>query len=406
MIDGLGSLFVVLVISALVPIGVGLLNIRVTGVVFLLLGGIICGPYVLDWIHVDEPIELLSELGLGMLFFIAGLELDFRVLRGPAGRLAAIGWGLSLTVAVILTTAFVLTGRVVAGIAMAIALSSTALGTLLPGLRDHGELHTRMGRLFVGAGAWGEFGPIFAMALLLSTRSSAAAALTLVLFGIIVLMIAALPSRLMSRTMLRLWVRGHSTSSQTPVRLTMAFIVGMLVLAAVLDLDIILGAFIAGVIVRRYLPPGGELVLERKVEAIGFGFLIPIFFVVSGANLNIATIIENPVRLIVFTVLLLVARGLPQFFLYWRALPRLRERTRFSLLVATGLPIIVAVTNLEVEAGVMLPSTAAALVGAGMLSVLLFPAIGEWVSPWTGSRRRAAGRSVDNSGDGQGAGED
>lgn len=381
MIEGLGSLFVILVISALIPIAVGLLHIRVTGVVFLLLGGIICGPYVLDWIHVDAPIELLAELGLGMLFFIAGLELDFRVLRGPAGRLAAIGWVLSFTIAIVLTTAFVLTGRVVAGVAMAIALSSTALGTLLPGLRDEGHLHTRFGRLFVGAGAWGEFGPIFAMALLLSTRSSATAALTLVMFGILVLIIAIVPSRLMSRPVLRLWVRGHSTSSQTPVRLTMAFLVGMLVLAAVLDLDIILGAFIAGVIVRRYLPPGGEVALERKIEAIGFGFLIPVFFVVSGANLNITSIIENPLRLAVFTVLLVVARGLPQFFLYWRALPRVRERTRFSLLVATGLPIIVAVTTLEVDAGVMLPSTAAALVGAGMLSVLIFPALGDWIDP-------------------------
>ncbi|MBI1350957.1 MAG: hypothetical protein GC156_07550 [Actinomycetales bacterium] len=377
MIDGLGSLFVILVISALVPIAVGLLNIRVTGVVFLLLGGILCGPYVLDWIHIDEPIELLSELGLGMLFFIAGLELDFRVLRGPAGRLAAAGWAISIAVAVALSTAFVLTGRVVAGIAMAIALSSTALGTLLPGLRDHGELGTRFGRLFVGAGAWGEFGPIFAMALLLTTRSSAAAALTLVMFGIIVLIIAVLPSRLMSRTMRRLWVRGHGTSSQTPVRLTLAFIVGMLVLAAVLDLDIILGAFVAGMVVRRYLPAGGEVVLERKVEAIGFGFLIPVFFVVSGARLNITSIAENPLRLVAFTLVLVAARGLPQFFLYWRALPQPRERARFSLLVATGLPIIVAVTNLEVEAGVMLPSTAAALVGAGMVSVLVFPALGE-----------------------------
>jgi Kef-type K+ transport system membrane component KefB len=381
MIEGLGSLLVILVISAVVPIGVGLLHIRVTGVVFLLLGGIICGPYALDWIHIDAPVELLAELGLAMLFFIAGIELDFRVLRGPAGRLAAIGWGLSMTVAIVLSTVFVLTGRVVGGIAMAIAVSSTALGTLLPGLRDDGQLHTRFGRLFVGAGAWGEFGPIFAMALLLSTRSSAAAALTLVMFAIIVLIIAIIPSRLMSRTMRRLWVRGHTTSSQTPVRLTLAFIVGMLVLAAVLDLDIILGAFIAGIIVRRYLPPGGEVLLERKIEAIGFGFLIPVFFVVSGAKLNISSIVENPLRLIAFTIVLVVARGLPQFFLYWRALPRIRERTRFSLLVATGLPIIVAVTNLEVQAGVMLPSTAAALVGAGMVSVLVFPALGDWIDP-------------------------
>ncbi len=382
MIEGLGSLLVILVISAVVPIVVGLLNIRVTQVVFLLLGGILFGPSMLDWIHIDAPIELLSELGLALLFFIAGMELDMRVLRGPAGRLAAIGWLSSFAIATVLATAFVLTGRVVSGLAIAIALSTTALGTLLPGLRDEGRLHTRFGRLFLGAGAWGEFGPIVAMAILLSTTaSSAAAALTIVLFGIIALIIAAIPSRLMTRQIRRLWLRGHRNTSQTPVRVVLAFIVGMLTLAAILDLDVVLGAFVAGLIVRRYLPHGAEVALERKVEAIGFGFLIPIFFVVAGAELNVTSLIENPLRLLGFTVLLVVARGLPQFFLYRRALPDIRQRTRFSLLVATGLPIIVAVTNLETQAGVMLPSTAAALVGAGMLSVLVFPALGDWINP-------------------------
>jgi Kef-type K+ transport system membrane component KefB len=201
------------------------------------------------------------------------------------------------------------------------------------------------------------------------------------MFGILVLMIAVVSKRLLSQSIGGVWLRGHRPSSQTPVRLTLAFIVGMLVLASVMELDVILGAFVAGMILRHYLPKRREKDLERKVEAIGFGFLIPVFFVVSGAQLNLPSILENPFRLIIFTLLLLAARGLPQYFLYSRALPRVRERIRFSLLVATGLPIIVAVTNLEVEAGVMSPSTAAALVGAGMLSVLIFPALGDWIDP-------------------------
>jgi len=140
---------------------------------------------------------------------------------------------------------------------------------------------------------------------------------------------------------------------------------------------VVLGAFIAGIIVRRFSPPNAESQLQVKVEAIAFGFLIPLFFVVSGANLDIKSIVDNPGRLVLFFVLLLAVRGVPQFFIYRHAFPETRQRMRFALLVATGLPIIVAVTSLEVTEGVMDPRNAAALVGAGALTVLFFPLIGQ-----------------------------
>ena len=150
----------------------------------------------------------------------------------------------------------------------------------------------------------------------------------------------------------------------------------MLALAGEFGLDVVLGAFIAGIIVRRFAPPSSESALQVRIEAIGFGFLIPLFFVVSGANLDIRSIIENPAPMLRFFVYILIARGLVQYLLYRKAIPDRRERARFSLLVATGLPIIVAVTSIEVEAGVMLESNAAALVGAGALTVLIFPLVG------------------------------
>ena len=119
--------------------------------------------------------------------------------------------------------------------------------------------------------------------------------------------------------------------------------------------------------------------LQGKIEAIGFGFLVPLFFVVSGAKLDIDSIVSNPIPLIRFFCYIVVARGLVQYVLYRRAIPDRRERARFSLLVATGLPIIVAVTSIEVSAGVMLPQNAAALVGAGALTVLVFPLLGNWL---------------------------
>jgi Kef-type K+ transport system membrane component KefB len=174
--------------------------------------------------------------------------------------------------------------------------------------------------------------------------------------------------------------RGHQTSSQTAVRWTVVLLLFLLGLAAWFGLDAVLGAFVAGVILRRYAPPGAGNKLAPKIEAIGFGFFIPLFFVVSGAKLDIDSIAKNPGRLIVFFVLLLVVRGVPQYVLYRFALPDARERIQFTLYVATALPILVAITGLEVEQGAMLAENAAALVGAGALSVLVFPLLGDAIN--------------------------
>jgi Kef-type K+ transport system membrane component KefB len=369
------SLVVIAAIAAFVPLLVGLFRIKVAEVVLLLGAGIIFGPEVIGWITVDDSIALLSELGLGLLFFLAGMELEQRAIRGQSGRLAAIGWFLSLGVAALAAIVMTATGKIHDTIGVAIALTSTALGTLLPILRDRGELGTRFGTFFMGAGAWGEFGPIIAISVLLGTKSSFVAILSLVGFALVALVLATLPARLAGDRVRELLARGHHTSSQTAVRFTMLLLILLLALAGTFGLDVVLGAFIAGVIVRRFAPPTEESVLSTKIEAIGFGFLVPLFFVVSGANLDIISIIENPWAMIRFFVYILIARGVVQYLLYRRAIPDRVERARFSLLVATGLPIIVAVTSIEVDAGVMDPANAAALVGAGALTVLVFPLV-------------------------------
>jgi Kef-type K+ transport system membrane component KefB len=370
------SLVVIAAIAAFVPLLVGLFRIKVAEVVLLLGAGIVFGPELLGWITVDDSIELLSELGLGLLFFLAGMELEQRAVRGQSGRLAAIGWFLSLGVAALAAIVMTATGKIHDTLGVAIALTSTALGTLLPILRDRGELNTRFGTLFMGAGAWGEFGPIIAISVLLGTQSSFIAILSLVGFGLVALVLATLPSRLAGDRVREILARGHHTSSQTALRFTMLLLILLLAMAGSFGLDVVLGAFIAGIIVRRFAPPSAESTLQVRIEAIGFGFLIPLFFVVSGANLDIISIIENPAPMLRFFLYILVARGLVQYLLYRRAIPDRRERARFSLLVATGLPIIVAVTSIEVEAGVMSPTNAAALVGAGALTVLVFPLVG------------------------------
>lgn len=369
----LQSMLVMALIAGLTPLLLGLLNLRVAEVVVLLAAGVLFGPNGLQWLVIDDAIELLAELGLGFLFFAAGLELEQAAIRGSSGRLAAIGWLATALAAMAAAWGLQQVGLIDDFIGIAVALTSTALGTLLPILRDRGELRTRFGRYFMGAGAIGEFGPILAISLLLGATNTAIAVFSLLMFATVALIVARLPQHLASDRLVQVVERGHHSSSQTALRLTVLLLVALLVIANRFGLDVVLGAFVAGVILRRYLPPEQETLLAVKVEGVAFGIFVPIFFIVSGANLDIASILQNPLRLAIFFVLLLLVRGLPQFFVYRRAIPDPLERGRFSLLVATALPIIVAVTTVETGAGLMRPENAAALVGAGALSVLVFP---------------------------------
>ena len=369
----LSTLIVIVAIAAVVPLLVGLLRIKVAQVVLLLVGGIICGPSVLGWINIDEPIALLAELGLGLLFFLAGMELEARSMRGRSGKLAATGWITSMVLALGLSAPLAASGVVKDFAGFAIALTSTALGTLLPILRDNGSLGGRFGTYFMGAGAWGELGPIIAIAVFLSTRSSWAALLTLLAFFVIALIIGALSRVLTTARIRRLVLGGYSTSSQTGVRIAMLTIVLFLGLAIGFGFDAVLGAFVAGILARRLVPRDEESPLELRLEAVAFGFFVPIFFVVSGANLDIDSIIANPVPMLLAFIALFLVRALPQFVIYRNAIPDRAERASFALLIGTALPIIVAITTVEVKAGAMTSSSAAALVGAGALTVLVFP---------------------------------
>jgi len=373
LITELNSLLVIMLIAVIAPLAVGFLRLKVAEVVILIGLGIIAGPELLDLIQLDDSISLLSQLGLGFLFFFAGLELQPDAIQGRYGKLAAIGWGSTLLVAGIATVILEYAGLIEDFIGFAIVLTSTALGTLLPVFRDSGELDTPFGKFFMGAGAIGEFGPILAISLLLSSMSSFESIMSLVAMAAIAFIAAKIPKWLGGKRMHSLLLSGQFSSAQTPMRITILFLVGLLAVAASLGLDVVLGAFIAGIIFRLYAPTGAENAMSLKVEGIGFGFLIPIFFVVSGVNIDIKSIIEDPLPMFVVVALLLIARGLPQFFIYRKAIPVVRDRVRFSLYVATALPIIVAVTTVQVDAGIMSSADAATLVGAGAFSVLLFP---------------------------------
>jgi Kef-type K+ transport system membrane component KefB len=377
----LNSLLVIAAIAAATPLLVGLLRLPVAEVVLMLAFGVIFGPEVLGWIELDDAIDLLAELGLAFLFFAAGLELEKRAVEGRSGKLALTGWLVSAALALVAAGILQRLGVIDDFLGVAICLTSTALGTLLPILSDKGLLKTPFGNYFMGAGAIGEFGPVLAISLLLSTKSFWLALLSVALFAAVAFVFAKAPTLLRTNRVMAVIERGQETSAQTAVRLTALLLVALLAIAEDFGLDVVLGAFIAGIITKQLVPTSEQSVLQTKVEGIAFGIFIPIFFIVSGARLDISSILANPSLLFVFFVLLLIVRGIPQFVLYRRAIPHAKERAGYSLYVATALPIIVAVTSVELASGFMDPSVAAALVGAGALSVLVFPLVAQRLLP-------------------------
>ena len=351
--------------------------LRVPVVVFELVLGIVVGPSLLGWTGPSEFVDLLSEFGLAMLFFVAGTEIEFAGLRGRPGRRAIGGWFVSVVVGTALGFALVPgAGAVVIGV----ALASTALGTLLPILRDAGELNTPFGRAVGALGAVGEFGPLVAISVLLGSRSPGTATIVLAVFLLLAAGAVWYALKAPQGALHRFVNATLHTSGQFAVRIVMLILTGLVALSIVLDLDMLLGAFAAGLVWRllmRDADAHDRHAVESKVEAIAFGFLVPVFFIYTGVTFDLASLLAEPILLAlvpVVVVVLLVVRGLPSM----AAAPEGadgRTRAAVMLMGATGLPIIVAVTAIGVDEKLISSGLASVLVGAGMLSVLLFPLI-------------------------------
>jgi Kef-type K+ transport system membrane component KefB len=369
----LESLFVVALVAALAPLVVGLIpRLRIPQVVVLIVGGVIVGPQVLDLAQ-PESVVLLSHVGLGFLFLLAGHELDFALFRQRAGKLAVIAWVVSAAIAAAVVGLLAATGLVHAFVPVALGLTTTALGTLLPILRDNKMLRGPFGSYVLAGGAVGEFFPIVAIAVFLGSNGRFLGLLSLVAVAVIALVISLIPRVVRSRRLQQLLTEGQNTTAQTTLRWTVVMLLLLLLVANAFGLDAVLGAFVAGVVLRRWAP-GDVKSLEEKLDAVGYGFFIPIFFVSSGMSLDLHSILQAPGRLILFFLLLLVVRGLPTLLIYRSALPR-AQRVELVFLLATALPLLVALSEIGLESGTMLPENAAALVGAGVLSVLVFPAV-------------------------------
>jgi Kef-type K+ transport system membrane component KefB len=374
--QGLDTLLAVVLVAALAPAIVAVLpGPRIPQVVVLIFGGILIGPQGLDIGH-PADISLLSDIGLGFLFLLAGYELQPGQLRERSGRMAITGWLVSAALAVAAVAVLASFGFVRDFVPIGLALTTTALGTLLPILQDNNMLSGDFGRYVLAAGAVGELFPILAIAVFLTRRSEYVAIGSLIAVLVAALLLTAAPRLVGERRLRALVKQGQRATAQTTLRWSLVLLIVLLTLAAYFGLDVVLGAVLAGLVLRRWTRRMEVDVkpLEDKLDAVGYGVFIPLFFVSSGMSLDIRSIAANPVRLVVFAVLLLVVRGLPSLLIYARVLP-VRERLEMTFITATTMPLLIAIAAIGLSDGVMLPSNAAALVGAGVVSVLVYPAI-------------------------------
>jgi Kef-type K+ transport system membrane component KefB len=384
------SFLVIVTVAALAAFLAALVGSRLTipVVVIEIVAGIIVGPELLGLADDDEFIDFFSNLGLGMLFFFAGYEIDFDRIRGTPLRLAALGWVLSLALGYGLAGILELSGLVLSLVFTGSAMATTAIGTLIPILSDAGELRTRFGTYMLAAGAAGEFGPILLITLIFSTKGAAANAAILLIFILLAVATAMVAVRgaglgwpLLERTL--------ETSGQLAIRIAVVLVFALGALASSLGLDLLLGGFVAGVIVREALRGREVRLFESKLTAVGYGFFIPFFFVTSGIKFELSALTDDPIRLLelpLFLALFLVVRGTPALLLYRLRLDR-SDRFALALFSATELPLVVAITTIAIEEGHMRAATAASLVGAAILSTAIYPLLALRLR---GDRARAA----------------
>jgi Kef-type K+ transport system membrane component KefB len=374
-----------LIVSAVAfgaPFVLGLFpRLRLPAVVLEIVCGIVVGPSVLGWVEIDQTIAVVSTLGLAFLLFLAGLEIDFTRLRGRALTLTAAGFGLSFAIAVVVGVGLRAAGLVDAPLLVAIALSATSLGVLIPVLKDAGESTSTLGQLVIAAGSIADFGAIILLSLFFTGEGGTGATLLLIgsLLGLGVVVLVAVRGASRSMRIRADLLRLQDTTAQIRVRGAMVLLVGFAAIAEALGLEAILGAFAAGAILT--LLDADQVMthpqFRRKLEAIGFGFFIPVFFVSTGVRYDLDALLASASSVLmvpVFLAALVVVRGLPA--LLYRRLLGPRQAAIAGLLQSTSLPFIVAATAIGLDLGVIDAATSAALIAAGLLSVVLFPTAG------------------------------
>jgi Kef-type K+ transport system membrane component KefB len=377
-----GGLLIIVAVAFAAPFVLGFFpRLRLPSVVLEILAGIVVGPSVLGIVEVDESISVVAVLGLAFLLFLAGLEIDFSRLRGRLLRVTMLGFAASFALAIAVGLLLEATGLIETPLLVAIMLCATSLGVLIPVLKDTAQIDTTFGQLVIVAGTISDFGAVILLSVFFSGEGGVGSTLLLIgslvlLAGVVFLAVRSAEGSMRIRSNL---IRLQDTTAQIRIRGAVVLLVGFAAIAEQLGLETILGAFIAGAILSL-LDRDQEMThpeFRRKLEAIGFGLFIPVFFVTSGVEYDLGALTSsasNVLMVPVFLAALLAVRGLPALF--YRGLISSRQIAVTALWQATSLPFIVAATAIGEDLDLLTAAEGAALIGAGLLSVLLFPIVG------------------------------
>jgi Kef-type K+ transport system membrane component KefB len=356
-------------------------RVRLPSVVLEILAGIVIGPAVLGWVEVDEPVEVLSLIGLAFLLFLAGLEIDFGRLRGPLLRVSALAYAVSFAIAIVVCLGLKAGDLIETPLLVAIILASTSLGVIIPVLKDAGQVSSQFGQLVIAGSTIADFAAIFLLSIFFSGEGGTGSTIILLAAFVLLAVVAYLALRGVerSRSISQELVRLQDTTAQIRIRGAMVLMCAFVALAETLGLEVILGAFAAGAVVTL-VDRDQEMthpLFRRKLEAIGFGIFIPVFFVTTGLNFDLDALFASTEALImvpIFLAALLAVRGLPA--LLYRRIVDPQQAAIAGILQSTSLPFIVAAAAIGIELDLLSQAEGAALIAAGLLSVMIFPAAG------------------------------
>jgi Kef-type K+ transport system membrane component KefB len=375
------NLLGVLAIAGAAPLVTAFLpRLRIPAVVLEIVLGVAVGPHALDWLRPDLVVQIVALLGLSMLLFLAGLEVDVREWRGRLLRLVALGYLVSLAIGWAVGGVLGAAGWVKDPILVAVTLSATSLGLVVAVLKDAQLLDTPMARTTIAAASLADFAAVVLLSVLFSTDGRGTGSrLTLMLLFVGLIGLVALAATVSARSvrLADVLVMLQDSTAEIRVRAAVLLMVAFVVLAEKVGLESILGAFLAGAMVAALdRDATSHPNFRLKLEAVGFGFLVPVFFITSGMRLDVAGLLDSPADLLrvpVFLLALIAARGVPAL-LFAGQLGR-RDTIASGLLLATSLPFIVTATQIGLLTGRMSETTATALVCAGLVSVLVLPSL-------------------------------
>ena len=381
----LSSAAIVASVALIVPLALKLAHLPIPSIVVEILVGIVIGPQLLHWAAVDEPIRVLSTIGLAFLLLLSGLEIDFQRLRGQVLWLTSVAFAASFTLALAVGFALHADGLVRSPLLIAVILSATSLGVVLPILKDAGQIQTPFGQVVVAAASIAEVVPIVLLSLLFSEHASGVGT-QLVLLATFLLFVLALALVIFgverSSRIPQILLGLQDTTAEVRVRGAFALLMLLSALAAKFGLEAILGAFLAGATLKL-IDRDEQMthtLFRTKLQAIGFGVFVPYFFISTGMTLDVNSLGHLPIlaRVPIFLVALIIVRGLP-VLLYRPLTQRRSQLLAAGLLQATSLSIPVVAGGIGVNLGLISGPNYAALVAAGLLSVLAFPVL---ATPW------------------------